>query len=170
MITVLCLVLWLINSALLVRTCERMWQLEVHGLVDNLHGIKFGILRVLISAHPGISVKDLHFECYKLRQKDFCFCTLVYWIDVQYEINVQVGKFLNNIKRAGKNRRAGRKIYLKNIKRAGQNRRTGGNFFSKSINVQTKIRPCRGVFFLKIFSLALKKALILHFNDSMMVS
>ena len=55
--------------------------------------------------------------------------TLVYRIDVQYEINVQVGKF------------------LKKIKRAGQNRREGGIFFSKSINVQTKIRPCRGNFF-----------------------
>ena len=55
--------------------------------------------------------------------------TLVYRIDVQDEINVQVGKF------------------LKNIKRAGQNRRAGGIFFSKSINVQTKIRPCRGEFF-----------------------
>jgi hypothetical protein len=47
---------------------------------------------------------------------------------VQGEINVQVGKF------------------LKNIKRAGQNRRAGGKIFSKSINVQTKIRPCRGGF------------------------
>ena len=54
--------------------------------------------------------------------------TLVYRIDVQYEINVQVGKFLKNIKRAGQNRRAGRKIYLKNIKRAGRNKRAGGNF------------------------------------------
>ena len=44
--------------------------------------------------------------------------TLVYRIDVQYEINVQVGKF------------------LKNIKRAGQNRRTGGKLSGKSINVQ----------------------------------
>ena len=46
--------------------------------------------------------------------------TLVYRIDVQEEINVQVGKF------------------LKNIKRAGQNKRAGCNFFSKSINVQGK--------------------------------
>ena len=30
----------------------------------------------------------------------------MYRIDVQYEINVQVGKFLKNIKRAGQNRRA----------------------------------------------------------------
>ena len=44
--------------------------------------------------------------------------TLVYRIDVQDKINVQVGKF------------------LKNIKRAGQNRRAGGKFFGKSINVQ----------------------------------
>ena len=60
---------------------------------------------------------------------NFVLSTLVYRIDVQDEINVQVGKF------------------LKNIKCAGQNRRAGGNFFSKSINVQTKIRPCRGDFF-----------------------
>ena len=53
--------------------------------------------------------------------------TLVYRIDVQYEINVQVGKFLKNIERAGQNRRAGRKIYLKNIKRAGRNKHAGGN-------------------------------------------
>ena len=32
--------------------------------------------------------------------------TLVYRIDVQDEINVQVGKFLENIKRAGQNRHA----------------------------------------------------------------
>ena len=72
--------------------------------------------------------------------------TLVYRKYVQDEINVQVGKF------------------LKNIKRAGQNRRARGNFFSKSIKVQTEIKPCRGDFFLKINKLALKKALILHFN------
>ena len=48
--------------------------------------------------------------------------TLVYRIDMQCEINVQVGKFLKNIKCAGQNRRAGGKIFLKNIKRAGQNR------------------------------------------------
>ena len=41
--------------------------------------------------------------------------TLVYRID---EINMQVGKF------------------LKNIKPAGQNRRAGGEFSGKSINVQ----------------------------------
>ena len=45
----------------------------------------------------------------------------MYRIDVQYEINVQVGKF------------------LKNIKRAGQNRRAGGKISGKSINVQVEI-------------------------------
>ena len=39
--------------------------------------------------------------------------TLVYRIDVQEEINVQVGKFLKNIKRAGQNRRAGGIFFLK---------------------------------------------------------
>ena len=42
----------------------------------------------------------------------------MYRIDVQDEINMQVGKF------------------LKNIKRAGQNRRAGGKLSGKSINVQ----------------------------------
>ena len=55
-------------------------------------------------------------------------------VDVQIKINVQVDKF------------------LKNIKHAGQNRRAGGNFFSKSINVQTKIKPCRGNFFSKLIN------------------
>ena len=44
--------------------------------------------------------------------------TLVYRIDVQAEINVQVEKF------------------LKNNKRVGLNRRAGGKFSGKSINVQ----------------------------------
>ena len=44
--------------------------------------------------------------------------TLVYRMDVQYKINVQVGKF------------------SKNIKSAGQNRRAGGKLSGKSINVQ----------------------------------
>ena len=48
--------------------------------------------------------------------------SVVYRIDVQDEINVQVGIFP----------------------------RAGGNFSSKSIIVQTKIRPCKGDFFLKI--------------------
>ena len=42
----------------------------------------------------------------------------MYRIEVQDEINVQVGKF------------------LKNIKCAGQNRRAGGKFSGKSINMQ----------------------------------
>ena len=46
--------------------------------------------------------------------------TLVCRIDVQGKINMQVEKF------------------LKNIKRAGQNRRAGGTFSGKSINVQGK--------------------------------
>ena len=40
--------------------------------------------------------------------------TLVYQIDVQYEINVQVGKFLKKIKRAGQNRHAGGKFFSQN--------------------------------------------------------
>ena len=56
--------------------------------------------------------------------------TLVYRIDVQYKINLQVGKF------------------LKNIKRAGQNRCAGGIFFSKlSINVQGEINVQGGFHF-----------------------
>ena len=51
--------------------------------------------------------------------------TLVYRIDVQDEINVQVGKFLEDIKHAGQNRHAGGKILLKNIKRAGRNNHAG---------------------------------------------
>ena len=47
------------------------------------------------------------------------YSTLVYRIDVQYEINVQVGKFLKKIKRAGQNRRAGGKKFWKINKRAG---------------------------------------------------
>ena len=46
--------------------------------------------------------------------------TLVYRIDVQDEINVQVGKFLKNIKRAGQNRRAGRKFSGKLINVQGE--------------------------------------------------
>jgi hypothetical protein len=41
--------------------------------------------------------------------------TLVYRIDVQVEINVQVGKFLKNIKRAGQNKPAGGKNSGKSI-------------------------------------------------------
>ena len=42
----------------------------------------------------------------------------MYRIDVQVNINLQMGKFLEN------------------IKHAGQNRRAGGKFSGKSINVQ----------------------------------
>ena len=59
--------------------------------------------------------------------------TLVCPIDVKGKINVQVGKFLKNIKRAGQNRRAGGKFFLKNIKRAGRNKRAGGKLSGKSI-------------------------------------
>ena len=58
--------------------------------------------------------------------------TLVYRIDVQYEINVQVGKFLKNIKRAGQNRRAGGNFFLKINKRADQNKTVQGGFFSQN--------------------------------------
>ena len=51
----------------------------------------------------------------------FLMHTLVYRIDVQYKINVQVGKFSKNIKRAGQNRRVGRKIFWKINNRAGGN-------------------------------------------------
>ena len=54
------------------------------------------------------------------------FHTLVYRIDVQYEINVQVGKFLKNIKRAGQNRRAGGIFFLKINKRADQSKTVQG--------------------------------------------
>ena len=47
--------------------------------------------------------------------------TLVYRIDVQYEINVQVGKFLKNFKRSGQNRRVGGKLSGKSINVQGEN-------------------------------------------------
>ena len=53
--------------------------------------------------------------------------TLVYRIDVQYKINVQMGKFLKNIKRAGQNRHAGGKFSGKSIIMQGENKRAGGN-------------------------------------------
>jgi hypothetical protein len=56
------------------------------------------------------------------------------------QTNVQVEKFLVNIKRADQNKA----VHI------GWNRQAGGVFFSKSINVLTKRRPCRGEFFLKI--------------------
>ena len=40
--------------------------------------------------------------------------TLVYRIDVQYEINVQVGKFLENIKRADQNKAVQGGIFSQN--------------------------------------------------------
>ena len=54
----------------------------------------------------------------------------MYRIDVQYEINVQVGKFLKNIKRAGQNRRAGENFSAKAIIVQGENKRAG-EFFSQ---------------------------------------
>ena len=45
----------------------------------------------------------------------------MYRIDVQDEINMQVGKFLKNIKRAGQNRRARGKISGKSINVQGGN-------------------------------------------------
>ena len=59
---------------------------------------------------------------------------------------MQVGKFIENIKRAGQNRCAGGKIFLKNIKCAGWNRRAGGKFSGKSINVQPTLPPLKTVF------------------------
>ena len=64
--------------------------------------------------------------CFHFRQ--LFTLTLVYRIDVQDKTNVQVGKFLKNIKHAGQNKCAGGEIFFKNIKRAGQNRRAGGKF------------------------------------------
>ena len=57
--------------------------------------------------------------------------TLVYRIDVQDEINVQEGKFLKNIKRAGQNRHAGGDFFLKINKRADQNQTVQGGIFSQ---------------------------------------
>ena len=79
------------------------------------------------------------------------------------EINMQSGKF------------------MKNIKRAGQNRRAGGNFFRKSIKVRAKIRLCRENFFFKNtpngknkknskahpkYSKGLPKALLKHYQST----
>ena len=117
---------------------------KIIGFSEGSINVKFEIIRiVLMDAMPsadeiftemeeiivsnGIGNFEVDETSFELRK----YITLVYRIDVQDEINVQVGKF------------------LKNIKRAGQNRRAGGIFFSKSINVQTKIRPCRGDFFSK---------------------
>ena len=51
----------------------------------------------------------------------------MYRIDVQYGINVQVGKFSKNIKRAGQNKRAGGKFSGKSINMQG------GNFLEKAV-------------------------------------
>ena len=59
--------------------------------------------------------------------------TLVYRIDMQYEINVQVGKFLKKIKRAGQNRRAGWNFFLKINKYADQNKTVQGEIFSQNL-------------------------------------
>ena len=60
----------------------------------------------------------------------------MYRIDVQDEINVQVGKLFLK-KCAGQNRRAGRKFSGKSINMQGGNKRAGGNFlFKRLINVQ----------------------------------
>ena len=58
-------------------------------------------------------------------------CTLVYRIDVQAQINVQVEKF------------------SKKNKHAGHIRRAGGFFFEKSINVQVEINVQGGILFSK---------------------
>ena len=71
----------------------------------------------------------------KLRWQNFSLflTTLVCRIDVQGEINVQVGKFLKNIKRAGQNRRAGGIFFLKINKRADQNKTVQGEIFSQNL-------------------------------------
>ena len=51
---------------------------------------------------------------------------------MQDEINVQVGKFLKNIKRAGQNRRAGGNFFLKINKRADQNKAVLGVICSQN--------------------------------------
>ena len=45
----------------------------------------------------------------------------MYQIDVQDEVKMQVGKFLENIKHAGQNRRAGGKFSGKSINMEGGN-------------------------------------------------
>ena len=52
------------------------------------------------------------------------------------KINMNLGKFLKNIKCTGQDRRAGGINFLKNIKCTGWNRHAGGKFSRKSINVQ----------------------------------
>ena len=57
------------------------------------------------------SLISFEMGCWKV----YKICTLVCQIDVQDEINVQGGKFLENIKHAGRNRRAGWKFSGKSI-------------------------------------------------------
>ena len=56
---------------------------------------------------------------------------------MQDEINVQVGKFLKNIKRAGQNRCVGGNFFLKINKRADQNKSVQGGFFSQKHSQNT---------------------------------
>ena len=57
--------------------------------------------------------------------------TLACPIDVRGEINMQVGKFLKNIKSAGQNRREGGNSFLKINKCANQNKTVQGELFLK---------------------------------------
>ena len=56
----------------------------------------------------------------------------MYRIDVQYEINVQVGKFLKNIKRADQNKAMQGEFFLKINKHADQNKAVQGGIFSQN--------------------------------------
>ena len=56
------------------------------------------------------SLESVHYFLCKLGMRPH---TLVCRIDVQGKINVQVEKFLKNIKRAGRNKRAGGEIFWK---------------------------------------------------------
>ena len=58
--------------------------------------------------------------------------TLACPIDVRGEINMQVGKFLKNIKSAGQNRYEGGFFFLKINKCADQNKTVQGKVFFKS--------------------------------------
>ena len=71
-------------------------------------------------------------ECTTVWAFESKICTLVCRIDVQGEINMQVGKFLKSIKRVGKNRRAEGNFFLKINKFADPNKIVQGEFFLKS--------------------------------------
>ena len=62
----------------------------------------------------------------------------MYRIDVQYEINVQVGKFLKNNKRAGQNKRAGGKLFRKSINVQGKKNSGKSIILQVEINVHTE--------------------------------